>query len=350
VVDGLDGDRVGVIERIHHAMADGLAGVELAMVLFDADTGVEAGTPAVDPWDPEEAPGPALGALEDLGRLAAVGRRWGGRGVRAARHPLDRLHGGFELAGALATVGTSGVLRPSTSINRAVSGHRSVDLVRQPLAELRGTARTLGVTVNDLVLTAVGGGVARLLRRRGDAAPGDVQVLVPVGLDPGDRHALGNKVSAWFVRVPVGTDAPLARLKSVSASTGRARSRHEELAAEVALDLLSPVPQPVVGCLSRLANHQPFFNLVVTNVPGPPEPLFLLGARLLEAYPFVPLAGNLTFGVAVLSYDGYLSFGVLADPETCPDASDFARGLREELASLVAAAGCRPAPAPGHPR
>ena len=223
-------------------------------------------------------------------------------------------------------------------------------MVRQPLGELRRAARSLGVTMNDLVLTAVGGGLARLLLRRGDSAPGDVQVLVPVGLDPGDRHTLGNKVSAWFVRVPVGTSAPLVRLRSVAASTGKARSHHEELATEMVLDLLSPVPQPVVGCLSRLANHQPLFNLVVTNVPGPPDPLFLLGARMLEAYPFVPLAGNLTFGVAVLSYDGILSLGVLADPDTCPDASDFADGVREDLAALVAAAGSQGAPAPDHPR
>jgi len=342
VVDGLEGGRVGIVERIHHAVADGLAGVEMATVLFDADA--ESDATAAPPWQPEAAPGPGSGALQDLGRLAGVGGRWAGRGVRAARHPLETLRGALELGGAVATLGTTGVLRTATSLNRPITGERSIDVVRCPLGELQESARALGVTVNDLVLTAVGAGVARLLQQRGETGPGDVQALVPVGLDPGDRPELGNRVSAWFVRVPVGTGAPLVRLQSVTAATRRARSRHEELAAEAALDLLTPVPQPVVGCLSRLANHQPLFNLIVTNVPGPPTPLFLLGARLLEAYPFVPLAGNLTMGLAVLSYDGSLALGVLADPATCPDAAVFAHGVEADLDALVVAAGGRVAP------
>jgi hypothetical protein len=129
--------------------------------------------------------------------------------------------------------------------------------------------------------------------------------------------------------------APAERLLSVSRSTWNARTHREELAAEVLLDLLAPLPQPVVACLGNLANHQPLFNMIVTNVPGPQAPLNLLGAQMLEAYPFVPQGGNLTLGVAALSYDGYLSLGVLTDPTVCPDASIFVAGVQEELATLV---------------
>lgn len=341
IVDGLTGDRVGVIERIHHSLADGVAGVEMATVLFDFEF---QSSPTVQPggggqtWEAKAPPGIMREALQDLGRLTGLGWRWAGQGWRATRHPIDTLRGTARLGGAVATLAGTGMLRPSTSLNRTIGGERTVEVVREPLGPLQNAAHAIGVTMNDLVLSAVGGGIARLLEERGEVGPADIQVLVPVALGAGDSRALGNQVSAWFVRVPVGTKEPLARLHSVSESTRRARTSHEELAAEMALDLLAPVPQPVMGCMSRLINHQPLFNLIVTNVPGPPSTLSMLGARMLEAYPFVPLAGNLTFGVAVLSYDGWLSLGVLADPETCPDAAVFARGVEVELASLVTAA------------
>jgi WS/DGAT/MGAT family acyltransferase len=209
--------------------------------------------------------------------------------------------------------------------------------VRVPLNSLHTTAHALGVTLNDIVLTAVGGGVARLLEQRGEARPPDIQVLVPVGLEPDHRESLDNRVSAWFVRVPLGPADPFERLHSVSRSSSRARVHHEEIAAEAVLDLASAAPQRVIGCVASLINHQPLFNLVVTNVPGPSDPLYLLGAAMVEAYPFVPLAGNLTIGVAAMSYDGYLGFGILADLVTCPDAATFARGLQDDLEYLAAA-------------
>ncbi len=106
----------------------------------------------------------------------------------------------------------------------------------------------------------------------------------------------------------------------------------------MALELLAPVPQSALSCIDKLVDYQPLFNLVVTNVPGPAGPLYLMGARMLSAYPFVPLAGDLPIGVAVLSYDGQLSLGVLADPTACPDASDLLRGVEEDLDSLAAVA------------
>jgi len=158
---------------------------------------------------------------------------------------------------------------------------------------------------------------------------------VPVGLEPGDRHGLGNRVSAWVVRVPVVDAEPNERLCSVANATEQARHHREELAVEVAFDLLAPAPQSVLGVLGNLANHQPLFNLVVTNVPGPPVTLYFSGSRLLEAYPFVPLAGNLTMGVAAMSYDGVLALGIQADPLTCPDTGVMVSGIEEDLGRLM---------------
>ncbi len=340
VVDGLADDRVAVVDRIHHSLADGLAGVEMAMVLFDFggqtdDLTTHAPGATVRRFDNSA---PILpGTFQDLSRLSELGQRWVGRGWDAACHPIGAVRDVTRLGGAITALAGTGLLRPSTSLNRPISTARRVFVLRQPLDALHEAAHALGVTMNDLVLTAVGGGVTRLLEGRGERLPADVQVLVPVGLEPGDRHALGNLVSAWFVRVPVGTAKPVERLHSVSESSRRARAHREELIVETALDLLGPAPQPMMACIGRLSNHQPLFNLVVTNVPGPSTCLYLLGARMLEAYPFVPLAGNLTFGVAAMSYNGDLTLGVLANPTTCPDVEVFVRGVEEDLASLLEA-------------
>jgi diacylglycerol O-acyltransferase len=340
VVDGLAGERVAVVDRIHHSLADGLAGVEMATVLFDfggQTNDLSAHTPGATVRRFDNSAPILPGTVQDLSRLGEFGQRWLGRGWNAVFHPIEALRDVTRLGGAITTLVGTGLLRPSTSLNRPISTDRSVVVLRQPLDVLQEAAHAFGVTMNDLVLTAVGGGVARLIEARGERLPTDVHVLVPVGLDPGDRHALGNRVSAWFVRVPVGIAKPVERLHSVSESSGRARAHREELITETVLDLLGPAPQPMMACIGTLANHQPLFNLVVTNVPGPSECLYLLGARMLEAYPFVPLAGNLTLGVAAMSYNGDLTLGVLANPTTCPDVAVFVRGVEADLASLLEA-------------
>ena len=340
IVDGLSDGRVAVIERLHHAMADGLAGVEMAGVLFDTVPDAGRSTPLrLDGGTPRRAPAPPgvpAGIAQDLGRLGELGWRWAERGVRAARHPATTARDVAALGGALTAMARTGLVRPSSSLNRAIGSGRRVDVVRFPLDRLRRTAHTHGVTVNDLVLTAVGGGVGRLLRGRDGEPPSDLRVLVPVGLQPDDRHDLGNQVSAWMVRVPLVDTDPLERLRTVAGATGRARGHREELAVEAGLDLLAPAPRSAVELLGDLANHQPLFNLVVTNVPGPPVPLFFSGARLLEAYPFVPLAGNLTLGVAAMSYEGFLTLGLLADPLTCPDTTVAVAGIEADLDALSA--------------
>ena len=339
VIDGLADQRVAVVARIHHALADGLAGVEIGTLLFDIDT-EPVSAPAANretsqAWHPEAPPALAIRAVQDLDRLSAIGCRWMERGGRAGRHPLRTGRGAARLGGAFAALARSGLLRPATSLNRAIGSERLGLGVRVPLNSLHTTAHALGVTLNEIVLTAVGGGIARLLEQRGEARPPDIQVLVPVGLEPDHRESLDNRVSVWFVRVPLEPADPLDRLHSVSRSSSRARVHHEELAAEAALDLTSAAPQQVIKCVAQLINHQPLFNLVVTNVPGPSDPLYLLRAAMVEVYPFVPLAGNLTIGVAAMSYDDYLSFGILADLITCPDAANFARGLQDDLESLA---------------
>jgi hypothetical protein len=142
-----------------------------------------------------------------------------------------------------------------------------------------------------------------------------------------------------LVRLPIGALDPVERLRSVSRAQASAKQNDQALAADLLLELLEPLPQPALATVARLVHRQPFFNLVVTDVPGPGLPLYVLGARMLEAFPLVPIAGNLSVGVAALSYDGQLTVGLLADPTACADLDVFADGIGRTFAALVAAEG-----------
>jgi hypothetical protein len=160
--------------------------------------------------------------------------------------------------------------------------------------------------------------------------------LVPVGLAAGEGRDMGNRVSALFVKIPLATEDPVEALEIVSAETRALKKDHQEQAAADALRLLDPVPQTVLSAGARLIRRQPFFNLIVTNVPGPPFPLYTMGARMLEAFPVVPLVGNEGLAVAALSYNGALNLGILSDPTVCPDVPVFCRGATETFRDLVA--------------
>ncbi len=246
-------------------------------------------------------------------------------GIGAVRHPMGVGRDVARHAAALSSVVTCKSLAPSLSLNVPVGESRRVAFVRQPLDELRQVAEHFGVTINDLLLTAVADGVRCLLAARGETIEGQtVQVLVPVGADHYGDNQLGNRVSAMLVRLPIGSSDPVDRLLSVSLAAASGKHHHQPLAAALLLELLEPLPQPALATAARLIHRQPFFNLVVTNVPGPGVPLYVLGARMLEAFPIVPIAGNLSVGVAALSYGDQLTIGLLADPDACRGS----RGIR----------------------
>ncbi|HKH88512.1 MAG TPA: wax ester/triacylglycerol synthase family O-acyltransferase [Acidimicrobiales bacterium] len=342
-VDGLDGGRVAVIEKLHHAMADGLAGVELATVLLDLQRHPDLPHQPTKPWLP--GPAPSLGAMlaHDVIRRGAAPLHSVAHGLDAMRHPVQTARHAAELGTAVSAVVTPQSIAPSCSLNVPVGEGRQVLFVRQPLDDLKRAEHRFGVTINDLLLTAVAGGLHRLFSARGERVEGrTVQVLVPVGLDHHGDHRLGNKVAAMLVRLPIGTSDPADRLRAVAEAAQRSKQRHQALAAELIVDLLEPWPQPALSAVTQLVHKQPLVNLVVTNVPGPDIPLYAMGARMLEAFPIVPLAGNLSVGVAALSYDGQLTVGLLVDPVACPDAAVLAAGISRSFADLVAATSHRP--------
>jgi WS/DGAT/MGAT family acyltransferase len=190
-----------------------------------------------------------------------------------------------------------------------------------------------------VVLTAVTGGLRALLLGRGDELPSDLELkaLVPVSLRSVDqRGSLGNRVGGLVFPLPVGMGDPTTRLRAVVSAGRHLKASGEATASQTLLDAADVLPAPAIGAATRLLDHQRLINLVVTNVPGPDGPLYVLGARLLEAVPMVPLAGNLTLGVAVLSYCGQVTLGITADTATCPDVDVFTRGVERSLDTLLA--------------
>ena len=267
-------------------------------------------------------------------------------GLSAVRHPSRAGHLLARYAGAFASLLPRPAAVPGCSLNVPVGFDRRAVAVRHSLRALRRAEHHFGVTLNDLLLTAIASGVHDLLSARGEPTEGRLlQVLVPVGSDHHGDHRLGNEVSAMVVRLPIGAAAADDRLREVARAERSSKERDQASATHLLLSSLDALPPAAVAAASHLVHHQPFVNLVVTNVPGPDVPLYVLGARMLEAIPLVPLAGNLSVGVAALSYDGQLAIGFLADPHACPDVDVLARGVGRcfnELVHLVPRA--QPAP------
>jgi diacylglycerol O-acyltransferase / wax synthase len=335
-VTGLGGDRVALVERVHHSLVDGVSGVDLATVLLDLEPDAPPPPPPPAWWAP---PLPAVTA-----RLVDGLRDRAGDPVRAARRVADAATHPTRAMRALGTVGrglgalvASGLLAPRTSLNRAPAGAQQLAWVRAPLDEVRTAGAAAEASVNDVVLTGVAGGLWWLLLERGEALPSDLvlKVLVPVSLRRDDEHGtLGNRVGAIYAPLPVGIGEPRARLTAVTDGMRRLKGRGQGEATGLLLDAADVLPAGASRLMSRAVEHQRIVNLVVTNVPGPPVPLYAAGARMLEAYPVVPLGANLAVGIAVLSYAGTLAVALTADSVACPDVDTFAAGIERAFAQL----------------
>jgi diacylglycerol O-acyltransferase / wax synthase len=326
LLPGLSGQRVGLFVRVHHAIADGVAGVAALGALLDV--AADATTPAAPPWTP--APVPAAGELfRDNLR-----RRLQGLDRTASRlaHPVSTL-GQLRADWPAWREEFAEQRAPRTSLNRPAGSHRRLALVRSRLEAARRIAHAHGAKVNDVVLTAVAGGLRELLRSRGENVDGLVlRAMVPVSLhheQPG--QARGNLAGIIMVPLPAGEPDPARLLPLIAAETAERKAKAHPQAMGTGIFRFRAAQRAAL----RLANRQRRFTLLVTNVPGPPVPLYLAGAPLVEAFPLVPLVGNETLSVAVLSYAGQLNLTAVADADTCPDVNVFAHGVRTTLDKLA---------------
>ena len=335
LVEGLENGHVGLLQKTHHSLIDGVSGVDVATLLLDPTPDYEAPVPAE--WTPEPAPSPSQLLLDSLRERAtepAEFVRTFRSLLRGPRHAVERAG---ELARSMGTMLNRESIAPRTSINARTGRHRLLSVVRVPLTEVKAIRRALGGTVNDVVLAGVGGGLNRLLTARGDDVDDlRLRVLVPVSVRSDDqRGALGNKVSAIFVSLPVGPADPTDRLRAISAQTAELKERRQALSADFLLNMSDYVAPTLMSLAARAAHTQRFVNLIVTNVPGPQVPLYMMGARLIEAFPIVPLTQNLTMVVGILSYDGTLHFGLWADRDAAADLEVLASGIEDAFAEMA---------------
>jgi diacylglycerol O-acyltransferase len=336
IIEGLESGRFAIFCKTHHCMIDGISGVDIMNVLMDTEPRDGVFDPL--PWQPRPEPSTfdlMLGAVEQrvlLPReiLAGYARRRGELVERATA--------------LVRTLATSFQSATPTPINGTIGPHRRFAHVSIALEDVKRVKRALGGSLNDVVLAVVTGAVRRLLESRRFHVQGlAFRVMAPVSTrSSAERGSLGNRVSSWFVDLPIDERDPARALGKIAAVTARLKETNEALGAEVLTRVSEWTGGTLLNLGTQLAKNTLTFNTVVTNVPGPQVPLYLLGARMEEAYPVVPLFVGQGIGIALFSYGGRLFWGINADWDLMPDVERFAEYLTEAFRELAVAAGVEP--------
>jgi diacylglycerol O-acyltransferase / wax synthase len=345
LVQSMSGGRFALVAKTHHALVDGISGVDITTVLFDTAREPAPTAPA-SPWSAKPLPGQAklLGeALIERSTVPAEMARGARALLRAPRRAASQVKDGLANIGATTLAGISAPAPPSP-FNVDIGPHRRYTFVDADLATFKAIKDSLGGTLNDVVLAAVSLALGRYLRDHDHDTDGLVlKAMVPVSVRSTEqRGALGNQVAAMWAPLPVGVENPAECLHKISAAMEDLKKGGQAVGAQVLTNLAGFAPPTILSQAARLQARQPFFNLVVTNVPGPQFPLYLLGRRLQVLYPVVPLAQRQALGIAVMSYDGHLGFGLLGDYDALPELDKIALDLQWAIASLARAAGLKP--------
>jgi diacylglycerol O-acyltransferase / wax synthase len=344
LIEGLKGDRFAIVGKTHHCLVDGISGIDITTVLFDAEPEPSSTLEPQEQWLPEPEPTEAQVLSEAL-ISRAVDPREAARGVRRIiRGPRRALRRATEAVAAAGTFAWAGIAAPQSPFNFDIGPHRRFAWVRASLADMKLVKNQLGGTVNDAILTAVAGGLGRYMRARGHATVDlELRAMVPVSVrTPEERGALGNRVSTMMAPLPVWCEDPKRRMQLVRESMGDLKESKQAMGATLLTQLADFAPPTVAGQAARLQSRQRFFNLVITNIPGPQFPLYLMGRRMERVFPMVPLAKNQGVCVGVMSYDGQVNFGLVGDYDGMPDLEDLARDLQHSLSELIEAAGGKP--------
>ena len=332
LMTGLERDRFAILSKTHHCLWDGISGVDLHAVLLD-DSPAVADEPPAAPFVPRAGP-------SGLGMLTRAVRDRVREGIETARGALDAVRdpvAAGRAAGRIARDATTFAASlaqpaPASPLNGAIGSRRRFAIGRASLHEAKDLKHTLGVSVNDVVLAAVAGALRRWQIHR-HIEVHDVRVMVPVSVR-GEHTDLGNRVAMVVVRLPVTDRTALMRLDRVRQAMVRAKASGHIAAADAMTRLSGVMPPAAIAAMTRAQALTRPFNLVVTNIPGPRTPLYLLGRKLVELYPQAPLAAGQGVSIAALSYDGRLGFGLLGDHDRIPDLDVLARGVESAMDEL----------------
>jgi diacylglycerol O-acyltransferase len=336
VVEGLeDSAQFAMISKIHHCMVDGMSSVDLLNVLLKPEPSTHF-EPAPR-WIPRPAPSSwelATDAVRRYARLPVEIGRNIPEVVREAGDPRSDIRARLR---ALRDMLGTGMRGPSaTPLNQPIGPHRRFDWLAMKLDEVKAVKNRLGGTLNDVVLATVAGAVRRFLQRRAvEVQDLDFRVMAPVSVRTEQEHGtLGNRVSAWMVPMPLAERDPVRRLDKIRATTAQLKESKQALGAEVLTQVGEWTPSTLLSLGARMATRALPFNLVVTNVPGPQVPLYMLGAKMLDNYGLVPLTDYLCLGVVLFSYAGQLCWGFTAEWDLLPDLHDFVSDVEVSFREL----------------
>jgi len=353
VVEGMADGTIALVTKMHHACIDGVTGADMMAHLLDLEPDAAGPPPPEEPWVPDEVP-------TELSLYAnAVAARLSNplRGVRAARRVAGSV---LEMAKGMTGIGAESKLNvalpfsgPKTVLNAPVTGNRVVAFGEVALDDLKLIKSSFGTTVNDVVLVASAISLRRYLESHNDLPDRPLIAAVPVSVHGQSESDGTNQVSNMFVRLPMDDSTGVEQLEQIRKETKDAKAAHNAMGVDLIQDLAQITPPGVYNLAMRLYSSQPIAgslppvqNLVISNVPGPPIPLYIAGARVKGIYPFGPLIEGSGINITVLSNMGNVDIGVIACGDTVPDVWEIVDGFADAVAELRSAAMQRPAEAP----
>ncbi|HEY2632838.1 MAG TPA: wax ester/triacylglycerol synthase family O-acyltransferase [Solirubrobacteraceae bacterium] len=338
LIEGLWENKFALISKTHHSLIDGIAGVDLATVLFDLSPDPPPLRHSGRAWKPNPEPDTTELVAAGLRGAVRAGVEMVGGAVSALTHPertLDRAREAAEGVGEIVWAGLNPA--PATPLNVEIGPHRRFVGVAAQLDDFKLVKNVLGGTVNDVVLAVVTSALRSFLLARGRRTEGvELRALVPVSVRTvGERHEGGNRIVVMRGPLPVYIEDPLERLRFVRHAMDGLKESKQALGAEVIAGAQNFAPPTILAQASRLNFSTRLFNLIVTNVPGPQFPLYVLGRRMERVFPVAFLPENHALAVAIMSYAGEMNFGLLGDFDSLPDIEQIGDSIAEELATLV---------------
>jgi WS/DGAT/MGAT family acyltransferase len=345
VIRGLAGGRTAYLSRVHHCLVDGVSGIELLLAVLDLVPNPDPPAPPTEPWQPHRLADPLASWTDAMfDQFETNVRAW--REMQAAVFdPRTQFRRMTEFTRALEVAMPLAVRQPRPAPwNKPISGRRQAAWTSMSFAEVRAIRGALGGTVNDVMLTLLGGALGRYLRAHGASTEGQtLRLQIPVNVrNEQQQGALGNRVSMMLPEIPVGIEDPVARLGVVREEMERLKQQEQAKAFESLMSLSSNLPAAWHALAGMGGVPRGALNLICTNVPGPLIPLYSVGRRMLAHYPMVPLAGDLGIGVGITSFDKALYVGVMSDPAIVDDVEAIAAGFAAEFDALRRAAGVEP--------
>jgi WS/DGAT/MGAT family acyltransferase len=345
VIEGLEHDHIALVSKIHHSTIDGVTGADLIAHLFDFEPDAPDPKPPDHEWSPRPEPNDFDLIADAVRSRASTPLRTATALARTTRSLANVGRSALGLSPGTSTRPALPFSAPRTQFNRTVSAKRSVAYGKAKLDDVKQIKSAFGTTVNDVVLTACTQSLRRFLVAHHDLPDRPLICSVPVSVHGRSQAEGTNQVSNMFVRLPIQIEDPVEQLLAVHEETKDAKQVHNAMGADLIQDLAQMTPPGVFNLAARLysgaglANQlPPIQNLIISNVPGPPVPLYIAGARVIGIYPFGPLLESTGMNITVLSNMDNMDFGVIADGATVPDPWPIADGFSSAIDDLRAAA------------